>query len=104
MKNNLFRSAAAFSAVALAAVVFIACQKTQVAEFKKYANEGEVPRISIADAKKEYDAGSAIIVDSRPESSFTQEHIAGSINIPIGSTDDKFNTIPKDKKIILYCS
>ena len=83
---------------------FTSCQKTQVAEYRKYANDADVPRMSIEDAKKDYDAGTAIIVDSRPDSGYNQEHIAKSINIPLGSTDDKFAALPKDKKIIVYCS
>lgn len=83
---------------------FIACQKLQVAEYRKYTSEADVPRISVEDAKKEADAGTAIIVDSRAEAQYKQDHITGSINIPLGSTEDKFSVLPKNKKIIVYCS
>ena len=73
-------------------------------DVKKYSNAGEVPRISVEEAKKAYDAG-AVFVDSRPESAYKVEHIAGAINIPSGaSAEEKFSSLPKGKKIIVYCS
>jgi rhodanese-related sulfurtransferase len=69
--------------------------------FKKYASDTEVPRIAVADAKKEVDAGTAVIVDSRAEAAYKAEHIAGSINV---ADESKFDTLPKGKKLIVYCS
>ena len=107
MRNNsksaIVRRLIACLAFAGFAFVF-ACQQNRLVEYKKYASDADVPRISIDDAKKEFDAGTSVIIDSRPEVSYKQEHIAGSLNIPFGSTDDKFSAIPKGKKIILYCS
>lgn len=81
----------------------LACQKVQLAEYKKFENDTEVPRITVNEAKKDYDTGNIVVVDSRPETAFKNEHIAGAINIPFGSTDDKFSTLPQGKKIIVYC-
>jgi rhodanese-related sulfurtransferase len=72
--------------------------------YREYATAADVPRISVEEAKKEFDAGAAIIVDSRGEQAFAQEHIAGSINLPGGSAEEKFGALPKDKKIFVYCS
>lgn len=84
------------------AVFALACQQLQQQEpFKKLANESEVPRISVADAKKEVDAGTAVIVDSRAEAAYKDEHIAGSINV---MNEGQFDRLPKGKKIIVYCS
>jgi rhodanese-related sulfurtransferase len=81
-----------------------ACQRAQLAEYKPYANDSEVPRISVEDAKKDYDSGVAVIIDSRPDAAYAQEHVVGSINIPSGSPDTEFSKIPQGKKIIVYCS
>lgn len=81
----------------------LACQKEQLAEYKKFENDTEVPRITVEEAKKSYDTGNIVVVDSRPEAAFKNEHIAGAINIPFGSADDKFSTLPQGKKIIVYC-
>lgn len=76
---------------------------TNTSASKKIASDADVPRISPADAKKEVDAGNAVIVDSRNAGTYEQEHIAGSINIPFGAEAD-VSKLPKGKKIIVYCS
>jgi 3-mercaptopyruvate sulfurtransferase SseA len=64
----------------------------------------EAPRITLADAKKDFDAGNAVFVDTRAESQFKQEHIKGAINIPAESAATRYKEIPTGKKIIAYCS
>jgi 3-mercaptopyruvate sulfurtransferase SseA len=64
----------------------------------------DAPRISLADAKKEYDAGNAVIVDVRDITAYKNEHIKGSLNIPITDIDANVDKLPKGKKIIAYCS
>ena len=88
-------------------IIAVGCAKGPgpiVTEVKKIEKDADVPRISVADAKKEVDAGTAFIVDSRAEAAYSQEHIAGSMNIPFGTTNDAFAKLPPDKKIIVYCS
>lgn len=62
------------------------------------------PRISLADAKKDFDAGNAIFVDTRAEVTFKQEHIKGAINISAETFEARYKEIPTGKKIIAYCS
>lgn len=80
------------------------CQTASTAPFNKYADANEVPKISVADAKKEVDAGTAVIVDSRSDVVYKMEHITGSINVPQGSPKEKYDAVPKGKKAIVYCS
>lgn len=68
------------------------------------ATPEEAPRISLADAKKEFDAGTAIFVDTRAEVTYKTEHIKGAINIPAEAFQTRYNEVPKNKKIIAYCS
>jgi len=85
----------------------IACQRNAPLGFVKYKNDGDVPRVSVQDAKAEIDAGTAIMVDARPESAYQSEHVAGSINIPLGTQPDKFKeqlSGAQGKKIFIYCS
>ena len=62
------------------------------------------PRISLADAKKAFDDGTAIFVDTRVESAYKQEHIKGAVNILVGSVAANASKLSKGKKIIAYCS
>ncbi|SRR5258706_7918020 len=90
---------------AIAIAIAAACSKTApLAEYKKMEKDSDVPRISVQDAKKEVDAGTAVIVDARGDAAYKAEHIAGSLNIALGNPDTQFSTLPKDKKIIVYCS
>ena len=74
-------------------------------DVKKYGSAADVPRITLEEAKKAFDAGNAVFVDSRPEPAYKEEHIAGAINIPNGANaSEKFSSLPKGKKIIVYCS
>ena len=64
----------------------------------------DAPRISLADAKKAFDDGTAVIIDVRDEAAYKQEHIKGSLNIPTATLDAKVKEIPKGKMVIAYCS
>jgi 3-mercaptopyruvate sulfurtransferase SseA len=68
------------------------------------ATPEEAARISLEDAKKDFDSGAAIFVDTRAESAYQNEHIKGAINIPAEAFQTRYKEVPKDKKIIAYCS
>ncbi len=76
----------------------------QKAEYKKFDSDADVPRISVDETKKGYDEKSVVIVDARGAEIYKQEHIKGAINIPLGSPASEFDKLPKNKKIIVYCS
>lgn len=67
-------------------------------------HEDDAPRITLADAKKDFDAGIAIFVDTRSEDAYKIEHIKGAINVPANMLAAKMKDIPTGKKIIAYCS
>jgi rhodanese-related sulfurtransferase len=63
-------------------------------------------KVSEADAKALLDKKdpSVIFLSVRRADDFAKGHIEGAINIPFGKgMEQKFNTLPKDKKIIVYC-
>lgn len=108
MKNSQFtlRSLSYLALVAILGVASAACTETKakLPEYKKYAAVNEVPKISVADAKADVESGNAVIIDSRDAAAYKHEHIKDSISIPVGSPATAFATLPKDKKIIVYCS
>lgn len=91
-------------AALLPLLFLIACQKVVVLEYVKFENDAAVPRISAVDAKKEHDAGNAVFVDSRGEGAWKAERLPGALEISMGASDEKLSTLPKGKKIIIYCS
>lgn len=64
----------------------------------------DAPRITLADAKKDFDAGTAIFVDTRAEVAYQQGHVKGAINLPMEAFEARYKEIPTGKKIIAYCS
>ena len=64
----------------------------------------DAPRINLEDAKKAFDAGDVVVIDTRAESAFKVEHIKGAINIPAEAFQKRYKEVPKGKKIIAYCS
>ncbi len=75
----------------------------QTDEVKKFGSEADVPRISIEEAKKALDDGSVVFVDARAEEGYRQGHIKGAVSIPT-ATDEAFRSLPKGKKIVVYCT
>jgi predicted sulfurtransferase len=64
----------------------------------------EAPRISLEDAKKAFDGGDTIFVDTRAASAYKTEHIKGAVNIPADAFQARYTELSKNKKIIAYCS
>ena len=99
--------------------VFIACQDaadapiavTRPAPTPPAKDDGhghtaadDAPRITLADAKKDFDAGTAVFIDTRAEDIYREKHVKGAINITLQDDAAKYKSIPKGKKIIVYCS
>jgi 3-mercaptopyruvate sulfurtransferase SseA len=70
----------------------------------EHGHADDAPRISLADAKKDFDAGNVVFVDTRAAVAYQQEHIKGAINIPMEAVETRYKEIPTGKKIIAYCS
>ncbi len=100
--------------IALIAVgVVTACQNAPAPKISKAPvtaspvvddHDDNAPRISLADAKKEFDAGTAVFVDTRAEAVYKQEHIKDAISLPLDAIEARYKELPTDKKIIAYCS
>jgi len=69
-----------------------------------HAEGADAPRIQLAEAKKDFDAGTAVFIDTHAPEQFAEQHIPGAINIPANNPEPYLNKIPKGKKIIAYCS
>ena len=61
-------------------------------------------RISAAQAKSLLDAGQAVALDVRDVESFKAGHIPGALQIPLQYVQGEIPYMPRDKKIITYCT
>jgi hypothetical protein len=68
------------------------------------ATPDDAQRITLADAKKAFDDGSAFFVDARAAEAYEMEHIKGAVNITPATLGAHLKELPKNKKIIVYCS
>ena len=67
-------------------------------------SEDKTARISVADAKKAFDSGNAVFVDTRAAASYEGGHIKGALNITAEQFQTRYAEVPRDKQIITYCS
>ncbi|HEX8565228.1 MAG TPA: rhodanese-like domain-containing protein [Pyrinomonadaceae bacterium] len=67
-------------------------------------SEDNAARITLADAKKAFDSGNAVFVDTRAAASYEAKHIKGALNIQAEQFQTRYTEVPKDKQIIAYCS
>ena len=70
----------------------------------EHGHADDETRITLADAKKEFDAGNAVFVDTRAKAAYDSEHIKGAINMTTDDVEARYKEIPTGKKIIAYCS
>ena len=61
-------------------------------------------RITAEELHKLWAANEVVIIDTRAEPAYKQEHIKGSISVPAGTLNTKFDELPKGKLIVAYCT
>ena len=93
----------------LVLLLLVACQGADASQVGSSdsipATTAEVPRIRVTELKELLDAGEeVIIVDSRSLRSYEASHIAGAISMPLLEVDERYNELPQDSKIVLYCT
>ena len=63
-----------------------------------------VPRISLADFKKAFDARAVVVIDVRDPASYAAGHIPGAILVPPEAVAQKAHALRGSKKpIVAYC-
>jgi rhodanese-related sulfurtransferase len=73
--------------------------------FAQVTGEAAVPRISLAEFKKAFDAGQVVIVDTRDAGSYADGHIPGAILVPLADIQKRAAELKASKKrIVAYCA
>jgi rhodanese-related sulfurtransferase/predicted small secreted protein len=63
-----------------------------------------VKRVTTIELRDALEKGTAIVVDVRGAASYQQNHIKGSISIPLEEVGARMGELPRDKMIVTYCS
>ncbi len=67
--------------------------------------EDAMPRISVQEAKVALDKGTAVLIDVRGPDAYNVAHIKGALDHSLVRLEQNdFKDLPKDKRIIAYCS
>ena len=61
-------------------------------------------RITADELHKLWSSNQVLIIDTRAESAYQQEHIKGSISMPTGTVLQRIDELPRDKMIVAYCT
>ena len=67
-------------------------------------NRAEVKRIAAEDLRAQLGRNEVTVIDVRQSADYARGHIPGAINIPFASVETQFDTIPKGKPIVTYCT
>ncbi len=64
----------------------------------------EESRIDVHEVKRELEAGDTIVVDVRRPEAYAARHILGARSIGLKALLDGAHGLPRDQKIVLYCT
>jgi len=64
----------------------------------------DVQRIGATDAKALLDKGEAMLYDVRVPEAYQAKHVVGASSFPEAEVEARFETLPADKILILYCT
>lgn len=66
--------------------------------------EATAPRMMIAQLQQQLPLGNILILDVRPSMSYSASHAAGAVNIPLDQLQSRAAELPRDKRIVAYCT
>ncbi len=102
--------------ILLVAVVFAACNSvhnnansaantsaTPTPAFRQVTNDS-IPRINTAELEELMKQGQVVVVDVRNKDMYDRGHIRGAKLIPLNEVGERTKELPKDKKVVTYCS
>jgi|SRR5947207_2887183 len=61
-------------------------------------------RITAEELHTLWEKNEVVIIDTRPEPAYKQEHIKGSLSVPVGTLATKLDQLPRGKLIAAYCT
>jgi hypothetical protein len=67
-------------------------------------NPAAVKRTAVEDLRPQLTRGDVTVIDVRTAADYARGHIPGAINIPFASIETQFDSIPKGKPIVTYCT
>jgi hypothetical protein len=93
----------------LVLVLLASCQSANASQANSapsaVSTAADVPRMRVKELQALLDAGEEVtVVDARSLASYEARHIAGAISMPLLEVDKRHPELPKDAKIVFYCT
>jgi 3-mercaptopyruvate sulfurtransferase SseA len=67
--------------------------------------EDKMPRVTADELKKQVADGKAVVIDVRGADTYKMSHIKGALDVPLTRLEaGDFKGLPKDKRIVAYCT
>ncbi|MBN1138696.1 MAG: rhodanese-like domain-containing protein [Anaerolineae bacterium] len=64
----------------------------------------DVPRITLKETQSLLEKEQALLVDVRDSRTYDQSHAVGALSFPESEVEARLSELPRDKKLILYCT
>jgi 3-mercaptopyruvate sulfurtransferase SseA len=61
-------------------------------------------RITAEELHKLWEKNDVLIIDTRAEAAYTDEHIKGAISVPSNDVGNRIDELPRNKMIVAYCT
>ena len=79
-------------------------RQTRISNPGEITNQDEIPRVTAEEAYQAMLEGEAVIVDTRSESEYQSQRVAGAINLPIDQVEGRVGELDPDTWYITYCT
>ncbi|HEU4680199.1 MAG TPA: MBL fold metallo-hydrolase [Gemmatimonadales bacterium] len=63
----------------------------------------KIPTLRLPDVAAQLGRDDAVVLDVRNEGEWRSGHVPGSLNLPLGSLDQRLGEIPRDRPVIVHC-
>jgi rhodanese-related sulfurtransferase len=104
LDNLVLRDVALLILIGILLIITTNCSGSIADNLDQETPDPEVPRISLADAKTRYDAGTALFADVRLRGDYYTAHIPNAVLLPLAELEDLYRRLPREAEIILYDS
>ena len=79
-------------------------RQTRISNPGEITNQDEIPRVTTEEAYQAMLEGEAVIVDTRSESEYQSQRVAGAISLPIDQVEGRVGELDPDTWYITYCT
>lgn len=62
-----------------------------------------IPTLTVAQVSSQLQADQVTVLDVRTEGEWKSGHLPGSLNVPVGSFEQRVQEIPRDRPVIVHC-